>query len=420
MSTKHSLPNWIWAAPALAVGLAGGILIGKSGSGADGPAADPSGRPGTSTLRSLSEPSGADGADARATGSDSTFSSAEAASARVLALLDSPSRLGRMQRLLAFLDQLPDERFGDVYRALSDSPLGRDRQSERALILQAWAERDPQAATAHLQENEAEDWERETTLSTWASYDPDTAFTWALNAEDEGRVNNWVVGTLRGIASASPELARDYLVSIEDERTQRESMEAIQSAVMRNGFEAAESWIAGLEEGTEIHERAARYLANDLTELDPAAAGAWASRLTDPGTQREVAETVSEDWAREDLDSAREWVESLPQTAMTEAAEGITEAWANQDPEAAARWLSSLGNDPELDGAKRDYIQETWREHPEYALGMTTAIADPENRNRTMQRYLGRWAREDAEAARAWASANQEFVAPEVLERVFR
>lgn len=419
MSDEKGLPRWAWAVPALAVGLGGGVMIGKQGASPEASKAGQAAEAGQriTTLRSLSSDSPA---ESRATRSQASFVSGEEAANRMMALLETPSRLGRMQRLLAFLEELPDDGFGEVYRTLSDSPLGGDRQSERSLILEAWAERDPQAATAHLQENDADDWERETTLSTWASYDPDAAFTWAQNAEDDGRVNNWVVGTLRGMASASPELARDYLVNLEDEDTRNRSLRAIQSSVMRNGFDSATAWIAGIDEENPLHERAARSLANDLAELDPAAAGAWASSLNDPGTRREVAETVSEDWARTDLDSARQWVETLPQDALTEAAEGITEAWAGQDPDAAARWLAGLGNDPELDGAKRDYIRETWRDHPEYALGMTTALNDPRRRNRTMRQVLGEWAERDSDAARNWATANQELIDPEVIQRVFR
>lgn len=420
MSDSQGLPRWAWALPALAVGLGGGVMIGKQGAASEaarGASASGDASRALGTLRGLSYDAPAGAAGSR---SASAFATTEDATNHLMALLDSPSRLGRMQRLLAFLEELPEERFGEVYRALADSPLGRDRQSERALILQAWAERDPQAATAHLQENGAEDWERETTLATWASYDPDSAFTWALNTEDDGRVNNWVVGTLQGIASASPELARDYLVSIEDEHTRNHSLRTIQSSVMRNGFDAATAWIAGIDQENPLHERAARYLANDLTDLDPAAAGAWASSLSDAGTRREVAETVSEGWARNDLESARQWVETLPQDALNEAAEGITEAWARQDPDASARWLAGLGNDPELDGAKHDYIRQTWREHPEYALGMTTALTNPGHRNRTMRRLLGDWAERDADAARNWATTNRDLIDPEVIERVFR
>ena len=415
MSLKN-LPQWAWAAAALAVGLVVGIAIGNSSQPDEADATADAGPQRATARPDRDGRPGGDDADGAPRG---VYSSGSSAAEYAMTVLDSPSRLGRMQRLLAFLDQLPDGQFADVYRELSDSPLARDRQSELSLILQSWAERDPYAATAHLQENGAEDWERETTLSTWAAYDPQGAFAWASAAEDEGRINNWVVGALSGIASSNPELAREYLVGLESEHTQRESLRSIEAAILRNGFAATEAWIAGLDPESEVHSRAARYFADDLANLDPAEAGRWSESLTDAGTRREVSERVSEEWAEIDLDSARAWVETLPQDTMSEAAEGIIEEWAGRDPAEASQWLASLGNSPELDGARREFVRETWRQNPEAALGVSATVADAEDRNRVMSWTLGRWAREDQQAAADWVNANPTAVPAETIQRVF-
>ena len=415
MNPKKS--QLVWSAGGLAVALGAGVMIGrisapdKSGTAADGSGTEGggsgygSGR--LSLVERLERKRAEGGRDASKT-----------VDRDLKSILDVTSRLDRTQRLLAFLDRLPADQFAGVYDELRNSPSAELRGAERSLILQAWAERDPMGAVAFLQQGNANDWERETALSTWAANDPQSAFAWATGAPDEGDINNWLLGATRGIASADPQLARDYISQLEG-RTRDQAIDAVEPYVTQFGFDYSKSWLAGLTDEN-LRNQASREMARDMARLDPSQAGQWNAAMTDVNTRRDVSETVADNWARQDLAAARTWVERLPEDMRTEAAEGVARQYARQDPAGAAQWLASLGNNPDLDGARQVYIEETFRNSPEASLNFVSNLSDQRRQQGYYWRYLGDWMRRDEAAARQWMSANSQQLSPQLVERFNR
>ncbi|MCW1921838.1 hypothetical protein OKA05_04695 [Luteolibacter arcticus] len=416
MNPKKS--QWIWSAGGLALALGAGVMIGrvsapegKSDASADG--SSTSGR-GTGNGGPLSL---AERLERKRAG-EGRETASKPADKDLKSILDVTSRLDRTQRLLAFLDRLPADQFAGVYDELRNSPSAELRGAERSLILQAWAERDPLGAVGFLQQGGAGDWERETALSSWAANDPQAAFAWASSAPDEGDVNNWLLGATRGIAAADPQLARDYIAKLEG-RTRDQAIDAVEPYVTQFGFDYSKSWLAGLtDEG--LRNQASRELSRDMARLDPAQAAQWNAAMTDVNTRRDISETVADHWARQDLDSARSWVERLPEDTKSEAAEGVARQYARQDPAAAAKWLASLGNNPDLDGARQVFIEESFRNSPETSLNFVSNISDPQRQQGYYWRYLGNWMRSDEGAARQWMNSNSQQLPPQIVERFNR
>jgi hypothetical protein len=408
----------------MVVALVAGVVIGRKpapeGASAEAGGAArlaASGRAGGAELAGRAGRDG--GAKARARAAEDQKADAVPDAAALESILESASRLERTQRLLSFLDRLPAEQFAAVYQQFRDSPLADLRGSERSLVLQAWAERDPLGALGFLQTGGAEDWERETAVSAWAAKDPQSAFAWASSATDEGTINNWQLGALRGIAATSPELARDYLVQMEGNDTRNRALESMQPYLTRYGFDYAANWIEGLNEPG-LRGRATRMMADELAELDPGRAGQWNASIADTEVRRDVSETVSDRWARVDLEGAKRWAESLPEDTRTEAAEGIARHYARQDPAAAAAWLDGLGNNPDLDGARRVLIEESFRRAPEVSLGFVGTLADNRSREGLYYRLVGGWSQRDANAARAWVAANASALPENLVRRYTR
>lgn len=414
-------PTYVWNAGAVALALGAGVLIGRMG----GPGSADAGAERDAEARVRSRSSATDGsAGSRTDGARRSREAAEAdAASRSFAdlqgILDSPSRLDRTQRLLAFLDRLPTEQFASVYAELANSPQAQLMGSERSLILQAWAERDPGAAVGYLQENGANDWERETVLTSWATIDPQGAYAWAMAAEDDGRVNNWVLGAMRGIAATNPELARDFLMQMEANDTRDRSLRSIERYVTQFGYDYAESWVTGITD-PDFQNQAARRFANELAEMDPVKAGAWNAAIADTNTRRDVSEDVADRWARQDLGAARNWVESLPEDTRTEAAEGVTRHFVRQDPAAAGDWLAGLGDNPDLDGARRIFIEESFRQDPQTSLNFVSNLSDERAQMGYYFRYLRDWMRRDEASARSWAEANSGSLPQPVVDRMLR
>lgn len=420
MNPKNS--QLIWSAGGLVLALGAGVMIGRISAPGESTASDSSSAASSSSGKSGERASegGLSLAERlqRKRGSESRESGSKPVDKDLQSIMESTSRLDRTQRLLAFLDRLPSDQFASVYEEFRNSPGADLRGSERSLILQAWAERDPLNALSFIQEKGGEDWERETATATWAANDPQAAFAWAGSAKDEGDVNNWLLGATRGIAATNPELARDFIGQLEG-RTRDQALDAVKPYVMQYGFEYATAWIGGVEDEG-VRNRASREMARDLANLDPAQAGKWNAAMTDVETRRDVSETVADRWARADLPAAREWVESLPEDTKSEAAEGIARRYAREDPAAAAQWLTGLGNNPDLDGARRILIEESFRNSPQTSLGFVSSISDVRAQEGYYQRYLGGWMREDEAAARQWLNSNAQNLPERVVARFNR
>lgn len=383
------------------------------------PEGDKSGAGGNGAANSRSSERGSDGrsggSSARGKDKDGRTVSAKVIDSNIKSIFESTSRLDRTQRLLAFLDRLPPEQFASVYDEFRNMPGVNLRGSERSLILQAWAEKDPHSALSFLQDKGAEDWERETTVAAWAANDPQGAFAWASTAQDEGNVNNWLLGATRGIAAADPELARDFLTQLEGE-TRNQALNAMQPYVMQYGADYAVNWIAGVGDEA-MRNQASRQMARDIANQDPAKAAQWNGAMTNVELRRDVSETVSDRWARQDLASARAWVERLPEDTRTEAAEGIARNYAREDPAAAAKWLAGLGNNPDLDGARGVYVEESFRNSPQASLEFVANISNRETQERYYWRQLGAWMQQDETAARKWMASNSQTLPQRVVQR---
>lgn len=420
MTSKNS--QMIWSAGGLVLALGAGVMIGRLSAPDAGETAAAGGSDArTASAKSSDRSAGAGSSLAERMQRKRDAGTREASKPGdkdLQSIMESTSRLDRTQRLLSFLDRLPSDQFAGVYEDFRNSPGANLRGSERSLILQAWAERDPLSALSFIQEKGGEDWERETAVATWAANDPQAAFAWATTAKDDGDVNNWLLGATRGIAATDPELARDFLSQLEG-RTRSQALDAVTPYVMQYGFEYATSWIAGVgDEGT--RNRAAREMARDLANLDPAQAGQWNAAMTDVETRRDISETVADRWARADLPAAREWVESLPEDTKSEAAEGIARRYAREDPAAAAQWLAGLGSNPDLDGARRILIEESFRRSPATSLEFVSNISDARAQEGYYNRYLGGWMREDEAAARQWLNSNAQVLPERVVARFNR
>ncbi len=412
------LPSWTWSVGGLALALGAGVMIGRVS--APGPEAGGSRESQTAGKSGGRDSRGGSlGEERTARSRESTRSAKSGNSEQDLSkILSSTNRLERTEKLLAYLDRLPTEQFAAVYEEMRNSPSAKLQGSERSLVLQAWADRDPLTALGFLQQGGAEDWERETAVSTWAAKDPQAAFAWAATAKDEGDVNNWMLGAARGIALTNPELARDYLSQMEG-KTRDQALRDMQPYVTQYGFDYASNWVGNIsDEG--LRSQASRTLARSLTELDPAQAGAWNAAITDTDTRRDVSETVADAWARTDLASARKWVEGLPENTRTEAAEGVARHYAQQDPAAAAQWLSGLGNNPDLDGARRIFIDESFRSSPQQSLDFVANLSDARAREGYYWRYVNSWMRQDANAAKTWVARNTAVLPAPLVERMSR
>lgn len=332
------------------------------------------------------------------------------------AALSDADQLARTRQLLRLVDSLAPDEFQGVVDAFRADGFAKIRPDDYALLLHAWVQADPYGAVEYLEESEPSGRARESAITAWAAIDPYAAAAWVDGREDNGRTNNWSVGLLRGIASNDPDLARQTLEGLEPGHTRSSGMSAILPYVLQNGFQYTSEWIANIQDES-LQRGTARSAARDLTRSDPEQAGAWINQMVNVAARRDASEEVSDEWAKVDLEAARKWAETLPEDTRTEAAEGIARQMARQDPARTANWLDSLGDNPDLDGARRIFLSEASTLSPEIALDNVYTLSRESDQSRMYSHILNRWSSDDKAAAQAWVVNNSSSLPDNLVKR---
>jgi hypothetical protein len=305
-------------------------------------------------------------------------------------ILNTSNRIERTRQMLSFIDQIDDRQMAGIIEGFRDAGWVDYNRSEYTMLISAWMDRDPFTAIA-------------------------------ANAiqglEDEGKVNDWVVGLIEGIARNDPEGALRAVVNLPEGDTKMQAIREILPEVVIRGADFASDWIEQIDE-PKLQRDTAKRLAHSLARRDPESASDWISKISAVETRRDASEVVSEVYAQEDLNGAMQWAESLPQDTMTEAAEGVAKHLTRKDPAEAALWLQKLGNDPGLDGARFHFLQEAGRRDPQTALENVSTLSQAKDQKRYYRDILNRWKKDDQGAAVAWAVANSETLPPKVLKSV--
>lgn len=332
-------------------------------------------------------------------------------------VLNVGNRIERTRQMIAFIDRIDNSEIADIVQNFSEAGWVDYNRSEFSMLISAWMDRDPFTAIALLDENETDGWTRKTAISAWAADSPEEAANAIKGLKDRGEVNDWVIGLIEGMARNDPEGALLALKDIEDSKTRNQAIREILPEVVIRGAEFAGKWIEQIRDPN-IQRDSAKRLASSLARRDPESASDWIRNMTTVTTRREAAEVVSEIYAQQNLDAAKLWAESLPKDTMTEAAEGVAKYLARKDPVEAAIWLRGLGNDPDLDGARIRFLQETGKQDPQTALENVSTLSRPKDQERYYRDILNRWHKTDGNAAIAWATQNSDFLPAKALKGI--
>jgi hypothetical protein len=226
--------------------------------------------------------------------------------------------------------------------------------------------------------NGAETRERDmaTTLSGWASADPDGALAYfnSLDANQQNRSDlKW--GAITGLTRVDPNLAVSFAMERMEggDRDATRLMDRVAREVIRSGDPAdAANWATTVPAGA-MQDAAIRRVAEEYAEQDPVGAVGWASTLpAGDGRNRAMRESFSE--------------------------------WAREDPQAAANRLSSLPDSPERDSAAYGYATRVAWEDPVAGIEWANTIADERTRTRALMDTGRAYFRRDVNAAREWLS----------------
>lgn len=332
-------------------------------------------------------------------------------------ILNTHKQIERTRQMLSFTDQIADDEMAGVISAFQEAGWVDFNRSEFSMLIASWVDRDPFTAITFLDENIADGWTRKLAISAWASEHPSAAANAILKLKDDGKVNDWIVGLVQGMARKDPENALHTLSSLPNNHTKSQAIRSILPEVVLRGSHFASQWLENIKD-PKLQRDTAKRLAPPLAQRDPQAASQWVSNISSPATRREASHIVSEIYAEQDLHAAIAWTETLPPDTLAPAAEGVTKHLTREDPARAAQWLLKLGDTPDLDRARIHFLNEAAARDPQIALENIPTLSSADQQERHYQRILSAWKKRDATAATAWASDHSASLPQNVLSAI--
>ncbi len=349
---------------------------------------------------------------------DRTGSDSASDASRITTIMSDDNPVARAEALIELINRLGANDFEQTVSDFRELGITRERMSEYAMLLHAWAKIDPLAALDYAKENTGTPFARQTILASWAADNPEAALDWAnKNHEGEG-ANPWLVGVIRGIVASNPTRATEIMAMLPYSRERGTALESIAPHIARQGTEKATAWLESISD-ERLRAGGAAYIADIMANSDPAAAADWVMNLKDPDAISRAAGEVAGTWADSDLNAAVAWTDSLPEGAKTRAAREVIARYASEDAERAASWMGTMSDQPEYERIVTSYIWHSARNNPELSLAQVPNITDERSRNRYYERIVGGWHQRDADAAKRWVE-QQSNISDSMKERLLR
>lgn len=283
--------------------------------------------------------------------------------------------------------------------AFAETLDGNARRQAIGAALNAWAEQDPAAAMAALDEmgRDIRDHWRRQIAGRWVDQDAHATWEWALSQPPSRARAMLLWIPLGAIARTDPLEA----IALAGSLRGRERVEAITMALgtwASTDVRAAANW-AARSNNVDPGERDGRLrtVLGTWARDDPLAALAWveASNLsTGPAVS-----AVARQYAARSPRQAMDWVLSQPLGVQRQAIGGVVNAWARDAPQTAARAVARIRND-QVRAVGREALASTWGEtDPNRALRWVAGLADAAARTDLTTRVLRLWVNYDADAA---------------------
>lgn len=398
-------------AACLAVGL-GGFVAGKltGGSGGGGGEADElleraqrvaSER--TSSSRDGGAPRRDSASRASRGGSDRSPASIDDRLSKMEEIVRGENALDRSRAMLSWIDSLAPSEFEAAVARFRSLGITEDRMGEYAMLLTAWAEIDPMAALAYTTANTRGGMATGTVLAAWASRDPESAIAWAEAKHEGEEANPYMVGIIRSLAATNPTRATELLQGLPFSGERGEALRAMIPHLMKEGPEAAKSWIAALSD-ERLRDGATARFAEEMAKADPAGTASWLLANLGEASTRSVDE-VFEEWAKTDKSAALASFANLPEgAARSRALRGLITIEAREDPQAAAALMNRHSADVD-DRMVYHFVWNSFDKAPDIAANQIALIEDERGRNRMYERSLGAWLDRDANAAQRWINS---------------
>ncbi len=330
----------------------------------------------------------------------------------------------------------------DPITAIEEALALREFSKKDAAVINAmtaWAKFDPDAAHDWLNRREMDESLRNRLTIDYvdglAEVDPERAANFVLEIADKDTQESAALYALRDWTAVSFSDAENWISTIEDsqkrqrfeitlmratrERGNRE--EAIAYGVAKYGEHwrfhhelylttgsivvedpaAAVPWI--LETFPEgLHQSLLAQVSHTTRGINPSQAHNFLDLIEDPVERARHYESAGDHWAREDVEAARDWANSLRDSPDRDRAlAGVAKSWIQSGPGEFSEWVSDLEHSPLRDSMAARYVGKMSVSNHLDAVRMAQSIQHPQARDHSMEYALGQWMQRDPDAARA-------------------
>jgi hypothetical protein len=272
--------------------------------------------------------------------------------ATIQEILKTPNFFLRIKALQELLDRMAPEDFTAFFAEFSSAGGARDESYATAMVLTAWAQKDPVTALMYINKSPNSRWSKQTLIKAWAAYDPLSAEDWVMNSGDD----SLKVGLVRGILSSSKDLGNVTRLANTLENssweTQARVLGELGNALRTDDLNQAMSWIDQIE-NPNLRKRAIESVVYPLGSGNPGEGLAWIETINNLQDQIDAIATLTYSWVEKDPIATMAYVRQLPREIQLSIAFKLTARSSYKAPEESVEWLNSLGSDPRVAQARQ-------------------------------------------------------------------
>ena len=295
----------------------------------------------------------------------------------------------RIRAFTEALQNLDDSTLPGILEAFDTLPKGTQRYTELRMLMHAWAEKSPEDALTFAMgmSRQERQFAISTALSSWAMLNPDAALDWA-EMDSGGRDKNpYMPAIISGTAEHDMVKATDLLFEMSYGYTRGSALRhLIGKNIQMGGIRQLMGWVDQLPQDRDpkLVEGISTMVASQLVDYDLEAAGVWVKNLKPEQGRARALSTVVRELANDSTESAKDWLEGLPEEDQYATMPELIRKWAMEDAGSAGEWLNQYPPSVDLDKAVTTYVRSIRREDPEAAKDWAFSIVNEETRKKVI------------------------------------
>jgi hypothetical protein len=139
-----------------------------------------------------------------------------------------------------------------------------------------------------------------------------------------------------------------------------------------------------------------------------------AQSFGEAAVQKQFLKRIARNWARDDVEAAANWANSLPPGSSEAGWSGLIDGWAEDDPEALLAWAEEHGLANASESATGRLARRLALTDPRAAVELSNTLPPSGARTHALGYALNQWAGQETQSVIAWADEQTDQVSREL------